>query len=189
MKHPTLPPRPATAWHQRRMAGLTLLEIVITLAIAMIGTAVGIPSYQHFIRQHELDASRHLLTSHFASARLTAVTHRRIVAVCPTDGLQTVCRKDGDWGTGWMMFMDPDGDRQPNGARDILRHEQPRPSPSLRIFSSRGRPQIRYLPDGRSAGSNLTVSFCRQRLLQAEVTVNNNGRIRSRRASGGACPP
>jgi type IV fimbrial biogenesis protein FimT len=82
------------------------------------------------------------------------------------------------------MFFDADGNRQPDSRQDILRDENAPIHPSLRIVSSTGRIQLRYLPDGRSAGSNLSVRLCREDKLLAQVIVNNTGRIRSETASG-----
>ena len=52
------------------------------------------------------------------------------------------------------------------------------------MVSSAGRPQLRYLPDGRSSGSNLRVRLCRDDTLLGQVIVNNVGRVRSESASG-----
>ena len=63
-------------------------------------------------------------------------------------------------------------------------------NPHLHIQSSSGRNHLRYLPDGRSAGSNLTIRICNQKgLLLGAVVVNNAGRPRTERARGDTpCP-
>lgn len=104
-KPAAFPPRRAPGHAPR---GITLLELVTTMAIACIGFAVGIPSYQYFVQQGHVDAARNRLVSHFASARQTALAHRRITAICPSDGPEHGCRPDRDWGQGWLMFFDPD---------------------------------------------------------------------------------
>ncbi len=60
----------------------------------------------------------------------------------------------------------------------------------LKLTSTAGRKQVRYLPDGRSAGSNLTISICNQKgELLSSVIVNNVGRARSSRpTTPTACP-
>lgn len=89
-----------------------------------------------------------------------------------------------------FIVLDPDGDRQPNLPEDLLRHETVSLPDAFRIRSSSGRPQLRYLPNGMSTGSNLTVRICLQERLMTEVIVNNAGRARSRRnGSGETCPP
>ena len=49
----------------------------------------------------------------------------------------------------------------------------------LTILSTPGRTAIQFLPDGRSAGSNLRLQFCAERTLVGEMVVNNLGRVRS----------
>ena len=124
-----------------------------------------------------------------ASARNTAISYRIPTVVCPSNRAGG-CRTDGDWSQGWLMFFDPDGNRQPDLPRDILRDENAPIHRSLRIVSSSGRVQLRYLPDGRSAGSNLTISICNQKgELLSSVIVNNVGRARSSRpTTPTACP-
>ena len=78
--------------------------------------------------------------------------------------------------------IDRDGNRRPDKPEDIVQADNAPSSRHLRLISSMGRQQARYLPDGRSAGSNLTISICNvQGRLLATVVINNSGRIRSAR--------
>ncbi|MGH7021119.1 MAG: GspH/FimT family pseudopilin, partial [Brevundimonas sp.] len=134
--------------------GFSLVEALTVLAITSILLLVGIPSYVGLVESQRASSAMHLLTAHMASARMTAITYRIPTVVCPSDRAGG-CRRDGDWSQGWLMFFDADGNRQPDSRQDILRDENAPIHPSLRIVSSAGRTQLRYLPDGRSAGSNL----------------------------------
>ncbi len=174
----------ATLRHQASCSsGFTLVEALTALAVTSICLVIGVPSYQGFVENQRASAAMHLLTSHMASARNTAVSYRIPTVVCPSNQAGG-CRKDGDWSRGWLMFFDGDGNRQPDLREDILRDENAPIHPSLRILSSVGRSQLRYLPDGRSSGTNLTVRLCREDKLLGRVIVNNAGRIRSEKASG-----
>lgn len=164
-------------------AGFSLVEALTILAITAILLLIGVPSYAGLVESQRVSSAMHLLTAHMASARITAITYRIPTVVCPSDRAGG-CRRDGDWSQGWLMFFDADGNRQPDSRQDILRDENAPIHPSLRIVSSAGRAQLRYLPDGRSAGSNLSVRLCREDKLLARVIVNNTGRIRSETASG-----
>ena len=172
--------RPA---RRRSAGGFSLIEAVIVMAVATIGLAIGVPSYQGMTERARISSAMHLLSAHMASARNTAISYRIPTVVCPSNR-SGGCRTDGDWSQGWLMFFDPDGNRQPDIPQDILRDENAPIHPSLRIVSSNGRAQLRYLADGRSAGSNLTVRLCRADKLMGRVIVNNTGRVRSERASG-----
>lgn len=164
-------------------SGFSLVEALTVMAITTIGLLVGVPSFQGMSERARVSSAMHLLTAHMASARSTAITYRIPTVVCPSNRAGG-CRTDGDWSQGWLMFFDKDGNRQPDVREDILRDENAPIHPSLRILSSTGRPQLRYLPDGRSSGSNITVRLCREDELLAQIIVNNAGRVRSETVSG-----
>lgn len=164
-------------------AGLSLVEALVVMAISAILLAIGVPSYRGMVENQRASSTMHLLTAFMASARGTAISYRIPTVVCPSNRAGG-CRMDGDWSQGWLMFFDADGNRQPDAREDILRDENAALHPSLRLVSSTGRPQLRYLPDGRSAGSNISVRICRHEVLLGRVIVSNVGRVRSEKASG-----
>lgn len=172
-----------------RPAGFTLVELAITCAILAIATGIALPSLSGLLEHHHANAAVSALTSQMQLARAAAISRNHRTVLCPSeDGSR--CLTGSDWSGGWMLFVDDDGNRQPDASEDILRIEQTPTSRHLRIVSNDGRPQLRYLPDGSSAGSNLTLSICAPGgQLLARVIVNNVGRPRSERAApGSACP-
>lgn len=172
---------------RRAQRGLTLIEAVMTMAVLAICTAIAVPSYRALVQRQRVDATMHLLTAYMASARMTAVTRRSRTVVCPSDG-DGGCRQDGDWTYGWLLFLDRNGNGRPDNALDILRDERAPSDVALRILSN--RKQLRYLPDGRSTGGNLTVRVCYGDLLKGKIVVSNSGRVRSERPNGSVpCEP
>ncbi|MEJ1096027.1 MULTISPECIES: GspH/FimT family pseudopilin [unclassified Pseudoxanthomonas] len=164
--------------HQR---GLTLIEVIVTMTVLAICTAIAIPSYQALIRRQRVDATMHLLTTYMASARITAITRGSRTVVCPSDGKRG-CRQDSDWTYGWLLFLDRDGNGKMDDPGDILREERAPGDAAMRILSN--RKQLRYLPDGSSAGGNLTLQVCYDNLLKGKIVVSNPGRVRSERPKG-----
>lgn len=166
-------------------AGVTLIELSIAMAVAAILAAIAVPSYQALVKRQRVDAVMHLLTSHLASARVTAIAYNTPTVVCPSNG-DGVCRKDSDWSVGWLTFRDPDGNRQPDETIDIYRNDPVPLHPGMRILSSSGRRHVRYQPNGFSSGNNLTLRVCYDGVVAGMVVVNNSGRIRSARPRDGA---
>lgn len=172
-----------------RHAGFTLLELIVSICVLAILAAIAAPSLGTLLERQRAVAATNALVTHLSLARLTAITHNSHTVFCPsTSG--TGCDAGTDWSGGWMLFLDRDGNRRPDSADDIVRVERTALSQHLRLTSSAGRVQARYLPDGRSAGSNLTISVCNKRgELLNTVVVNNVGRIRSTRATPSSpCP-
>ena len=165
----------------RRNMGFTLIELMISVSVFGILAGIAAPTFTSMIEQARTSAAINSLTTHMGLARIAAISRNRRAVLCPSvDGSQ--CRADTDWSGGWMLFMDDDGNRKPDIGEDILRVDLEPTSRHLRVVSTTGRQQLRYLPDGRSAGTNLTISICSQtgELLGA-VIVNNMGRPRSER--------
>ena len=164
---------------RRQHFGFPLIELTIPLAIITILASVAGPVMAGFIERQRATATATSLTTHMQLARMAAVSRNRRAVLCPTsDG--NSCAAGTDWSTGWMLFVDDDGNRRPDHNDDILRVDLQPTSTHLRVVSTAGRQQLRYLPDGSSAGSNLTVSICNQAgALLGQVIVNNMGRPRS----------
>ena len=165
----------------RRNAGFTLIELVTTMSVLVILAGIAAPSFAAFLERQRASAAMNSLMTHMALARVSAITRNRRAVLCPsTDGRN--CETSTDWSAGWMLFLDDDGNRTADASDEIIRVDLEPTSRHLRVISTTGRPQLRYLPDGRSAGANLTVSICNQNgELLGQVIVNNMGRPRSDR--------
>lgn len=167
----------------RRNAGFTLIEFATCVAVMAICAGIALPSMGSFVERQRASAAAASLMAHMALARTSAISRNRRAVLCPSaDG--NFCEADNDWSRGWMLFLDDDGNRKPDKNDEIIRVELEPTSRHLQVTSTNGRQQLRYLPDGRSAGTNLTISICnsRQELL-GQVIVNNMGRPRSERPS------
>jgi type IV fimbrial biogenesis protein FimT len=170
----------------RKDAGFTLIEAVIVMAITALLVTVGLPAFQDAMARTRATSTLHLVSTDLAVARSTAIQRRMPVVVCPRD-VDGRCHAANDWSQGWMVFLDADGNRQPDGDGDLLRVQNTPHPASIRMPSSRR--YVRYLADGRSAGTNLTISVCTRERLLGNVVVNNLGRVRTARPAGETpCP-
>ena len=165
----------------RRQSGFTLIELATTAAIAVILAGVATPALGGFIERQRAAATTSALMAKISLARLSAVTHHRHTVLCASASGSDCDQGSRDWSGGWMLFFDDNGNRRRDVGEEVLRVEQAGGGP-LRVVTTRGRPQLRYQPDGSSAGSNLTISICSPRgTVLGTVVVNNMGRPRSER--------
>ena len=174
---------------ERRAPGLTLIEAAVSMSVLSILLALGLPAFTAMLEHQRTSSALASLVSRMGHARLAAVKHRRAVVLCPSsDGLR--CDTGGDWSRGWILFVERGDRRQPKDIADLLLADLTPLSMSLRVQSSAGRNHLRYLPYGRSAGSNLSIRVCNRRgILLGSVVVNNAGRPRTERAAAETpCP-
>ena len=167
--------------------GVSLVELSIVLAVLAILAGLALPGFQDLLQRQRTAAALHLLSGQLAQARNTAITRRMPVTVCPSLG-DGRCRAEPDWSAGWLVYHDPARTSQPRSADHVLRDTRQPLHHSIRIQGSVGRPRVRYQPDGRSGGSNLTLRVCSRQVQHAELVVNNAGRVRTRRLDSIPCP-
>lgn len=168
-------------WIVRRTPekGLTLIELLITLTLASIILIVGIPAFQRFAAGNVQSAEINNLVRHINLARSEAVKSGRNHVICPSLDLGS-CLDSAHWELGFIIFQD----RNENGIREedepLLRANRPTTEVDIVMESTRRRKQIVFRPDGRSSGSNLTITFCdpENALPPRAVIVSNAGRAR-----------
>ncbi len=157
-------------------AGFTLVELLTTVTILGIVLATGTPALRELHQRQRAIALTNSLVAHLHHARLHAITHRVPTVLCPTtDGL--ACSENSDWTGGWAIFPQPEGTKPSQGSPAVLMEATTR-GRGTTIISSGGRKQVRYLPDGRSSGSNTTISICVEGFQARQVIINNAGRVR-----------
>lgn len=164
----------------RSQSGVTLIELVTSMAIAATLAAVATPSLARMMTHHHTHARVATLTGSLNSARIAAISLRTPVTMCPSaDGL--TCRTDSNWSEGWLTYQDPHRQNQPQSAQAILTYTH-NSAAAVNVHSSLARQRVRYQPTGWSSGTNLTLRACDAAgALLAEVIVNNAGRVRSQR--------
>lgn len=166
---------PGKSASHRVQHGTSLVEQVMLLAIFGILTGIALPSLRHTLGRNQLQVAQSDFIAALQHARSSAATSGRRTLFCPSpDGKQ--CSGDIQWEHGWLLGRDTDGDHQPDGGPSYTHAAYA----GLRITSSRGRPDVRFRPDGSAGGSNLTLLFCEpgrgDHVLS--VVVSNSGRIR-----------
>ena len=159
-----------------RQGGLTLPELLVSLAMISTLSLSGISQFRHTLQENRMASEINQFITALHLARSEAVKHGRRIVLCPRkQGF--VCGSSPDWMNGWIVFASDDREHDPD--ETVLQAGNPL-SAGIRLRSSNHRKRILYQQDGSSGGSNASFTFCDTRKLAKPrvICLSNTGRPR-----------
>lgn len=163
---------------RRHCAGLTLLELLATLAISSITLSLAVPAMGTIIGNNARASATNTLVRHLQLARSEAVTRARRTILCPSqDGRN--CDHSTVWEQGYILVLDSNNSKIVDAGDQLIRRFQ-HLDERITIRSTVKRKRILFNSLGMSPGYNLTLSFCdQQQVVEPKaVIVSNTGRPR-----------
>lgn len=98
-----------------RQRGFTLIEMLVTIAILGILTALAAPSLRTFIVRNTFSTISNEFSASILRARNEAVSKNMCVTMCMSSSVDTTtgngptCLGSGqDWQVGWIVFLNPE---------------------------------------------------------------------------------
>ncbi|SFU91351.1 GspH/FimT family pseudopilin [Halomonas korlensis] len=159
---------------KRRQGGLTLIELIVTIAVLAIVATVGIPGFQQFSARNEVAAEVMRIKTALALARNTAVTRRTTIAICPVASAAATNCDFEDWGKDLVIVTGQTAGKELVDTT-LLKILEGDIGP--KVTFNRTYP-IRYKQMGRSKGHNGTFEICGRKEEGATIIVSNSGRVR-----------
>jgi len=94
-----------------RQRGFTLVESMVSVSVAAILTAAGLPSLSSLMEKQAVLAEVSQFEEAVRRTRTEAIAHGETVTVCALDPASSAtapaCRPSGtDWSSGWLVFVD-----------------------------------------------------------------------------------
>jgi type IV fimbrial biogenesis protein FimT len=167
--------------------GMTLVELIVTLAIMSILLAIAIPGYANFMNFNRLVALTNDLASSLQLARSEAIRRGVRTTVCkssnPMDAAPA-CDSSGNWQQGWLVFVDGGTKGVVDDGDPILRVHGG--VAEAGITASNFSTHASFLPSGGSQGpsglGNGTFYVC-VAASRRSIIINSIGRMRIAKGS------
>lgn len=130
-----------------RHRGLTLIELLTTLALAAILLTLGVPAFNELMARHRMTTAANGLLADLQLARSEALKRGTRVALCTgrAAGTGFECSA-GDWHAGYLIFTDADGNRVVENPSEVLRVNTGSAHAAIEIAGE--RQDVAFLADG-----------------------------------------
>ena len=165
--------------------GFTLIELIITIAIAAIVMAIGVPAFQDMIRNNRIISQTNDVMSALSFSRSEAIKRGRPVVICKSSG-GAGCATSGNWDQGWMIFVDTDNNAAVNSGEEILRVHDALTGGNTLEGNGNVATYISYSSDGVTRLKNgggfqsgtLTFGLCNSSKQKNTILISDTGRAR-----------
>ena len=173
------------------MAGFTLFNLMLTLAILSILAMISMPNLKQMVAASRLASAANGFAGTLNMARSEAAKRGVRVTLCKSaDG--ATCTLAGNWSQGWILFQDDDNSCIRTGGEPLIQASAAQAKFTI-TGSGTGANYISYIPTGMTkTASNAflatTFKICDNAYGGAtgrQVVVSASGRAR---IATGSCP-
>ncbi|WP_416307581.1 GspH/FimT family pseudopilin [Neptunicella sp. SCSIO 80796] len=163
----------------KKQYGLTLVELLITIAIVAILATVVAPNVRDMLITNRVVAQLNEVSAMIQYARSTAVNEQTTTIVCPSQDFSSCTT---NWSNAKMVFIDANSDGDRNANEEILAGTEINEST---LITTGPNAVIRFSSTGVTA-SPATILICHnsnEAKFARALTVSLQGRVKTSRDS------
>jgi len=184
-------------------AGVTLIEVMVSMAILAILAAIAVPSYRYVINSGQVSADMNALIGTLQLARAEAIKRGLTVIVCassnsinPVNGgagaSRPGCTGVTTWQVGWFSFVDANNNGSFDGADSLIAVQGPLASRNT-LVADNGTSSVTFNRQGFVSGLaanavTLTLSPASNAAVQKRcLAIGSAGRLALLQPAPGVC--
>ena len=155
--------------------GVTLIELLITIAIVGIFASIALPSFSKLIENNRISTATNELVANMMLARSEALKRGDTVTMCPSTDQDTCNATDPS--LGWVVFLDCTDSTDPNCQKVIIKVGDGFDSVDVSTFD-----EISFGFSGRPTGGLQTLTVKGKQgnsELEKTVILSRIGRVRT----------
>lgn len=134
--------------------GFSLLELIVTISIAAILTAIAIPSFKYVLNDNRMAGEVNDLVGEMQYSRAEAVKEGNDVVVCASNATLNGCSGAPTWQNGWIAFSDPNDNGVLDGGETVLRVHSAFSAGDTFVPSDNLTSEVQFNRDGFAVGLN-----------------------------------
>ena len=161
------------------VTGFTIIELMLTIAVAAVILTLGVPSFQGLMERNQLTSGINSFISSMSPARSEAIKRNQRVSICPRGNGETCV--GNQYENGWIIFVG----RNSNGTRQSATEELiwvSDPLPGNMTLRGEGccDDGIPYLASGQINGIAGSIHLCKDNDndRSIKISINTFGRAR-----------
>ena len=141
-----------------RQLGFSLIELLITVAIAAILLSLAAPNFREMLVKRSVQAAAETLASDMRYARSEALKRATPTVMCQSADGAKCATAVGSWSDGWIVYIDPNNLAVNTAipSADLVRVQQPLPniaSIQNTVLAST-RQKVKFEPTGFAKAAN-----------------------------------
>jgi type IV fimbrial biogenesis protein FimT len=176
------------------MRGFTLVELLVTIAIAAILAMVAVPSFNEAIVNYRLTSYTNNFLASAQLARSEAIKRNSRMTLCKSAN-GTACTPTGGWHQGWIVFNDSNNDAVKDTGEVVVYKGSEIPADILMTGVTNVDNYVSFSPSGATelisgALQMGTLTLCSQSGATGQarqIVINSTGRLRVTKNSVTTC--